>query len=85
MQFATEKLNIVAKADKNVFGVFPHVGIKETGDDTHHHGVDYKGQKEKQAGQKKQITCSRLSAYQRPAHAGSAIVHNHVPFLEKSQ
>ena len=63
-----EKLNIVTKADKNVFGIFPHVGIEEAGVDTHHHGVDNKSKEKSEkraswgkiyifAGEKGEKTC----------------------------
>ena len=47
-----------------------HVGVRQTVDDTDHHGDDDEADKENQAWQQKQIAGNGLTPHQRPAHCG---------------
>ena len=67
-----EQLHIVLQADEHIGAV--HAGVKEAGEDAHHHGVDDKADKEDEAGQQEQVTCDGLLPDKRAAHLRLALL-----------
>ena len=67
-----EQLHIVLQADEHIGAV--HAGVKEAGEDAHHHGIDDKADKEDEAGQQEQVTGDGLLPDKRAAHLRLALL-----------
>lgn len=64
-----EKLLIVTQPDKDIHGVFAHVGVKEAGVYAQESGIQHKGDEEEQTRQQKQVSRCCFPPYERAAHA----------------
>ena len=76
-----KKLLIVTQTDKDVHGIFAHVGVKEAGVYAQEHGIQHKGDEEEQTRQQKQVSRCCFPPHERAAHAIFGFKHRVAPPL----
>ena len=68
-QLVLKQFPIIIQPNKDIHGIFAHIGIKQAGVYAHKHGIQHKSDKEKQARQQKQVSRCCFPPHKRAAHA----------------